>query len=218
MALGWRREYVRYRDLFLNIVYLYRKRQDLKIYLEILLSLAAVSVFVTFALRPTVLTISELYREIKTKEETIVKLDQKITNLGLAQTNFDQEVLGVTMAKTSVPGTPTPESYVRQIEGLAIQNGLSLLGASVGEVTLVGTPKPGAVQELDRTPLPEGANGIVFSMSMSGDYQQLYSFIVGLESLRRPIKIDSVGISSSQTEEGTTRLVLMVNGRVPYLK
>lgn len=218
MALGWRKEYARYRDFYLNIVSLYKKRQDLRIYLEVILSLTTVSVFIALALRPTVITISELYKEIENKEDIVTKLDEKIKNIGLAQETFTQEETKIALTKTSIPGTPVPESYVKQIEGLAIQNNLSLLGVSVGEVTLVGVAKKGSIQETELTSLPEGANGVTFSISVSGNYQQLFSFISGLETLRRPLKIDNLSITTSKTQEGTNRLVLLVSGRVPYLK
>jgi hypothetical protein len=218
MALGWRKEYFRYRDVFLNIVNLYKKRQDLKIYLEILLSLGTISIFTAFALRPTVITIAELYKEIKNKENIVIKLDEKIKNLALAEELFKQEESKINLTKTSVPGIPIPESYVKQIEGLAIQNGLSLLGVSVGEVTLVGESKNSGATDTELASLPEGASGVTFSISVSGSYQQLSSFIGGLEKLRRPLKIDSLVISSSETEEGTNRLILLIGGRVPYLK
>jgi len=83
---------------------------------------------------------------------------------------------------------------------------------------LVGVSKKNSIQETEFSSLPEGANGVTFSISVSGNYQQLFSFISGLETLRRPLKIDNLSITTSKTQEGTNRLVLLVSGRVPYLK
>ena len=81
MNQSWRREYLRYKSYFLNVMGRYKERADVKVYLEILLSLATISVFAIFALRPTILTIAGLLKEIETKKETLAKMDEKISNL-----------------------------------------------------------------------------------------------------------------------------------------
>ena len=57
MATGWRGQYIRYRGFFLNIVDLYKKRADLRAFLEVILSISTVTIFLLFALKPTMLTI-----------------------------------------------------------------------------------------------------------------------------------------------------------------
>ncbi|MEJ2441504.1 MAG: hypothetical protein P8Y06_01110, partial [Patescibacteria group bacterium] len=81
MALGWRKDYLRYRSYFLNIVGVYKQRKDLRMFLELLLTLVTVSFFAAFALRPTLLTIIELLKEIDTKEETLTKMSTKIQEI-----------------------------------------------------------------------------------------------------------------------------------------
>lgn len=215
MALGWRREYVRYKDYFLNILSVYKQKEDLRMFLEVLLSLATISFFATFALRPTVVTISALLKEIKSKEEVIAKMDTKIQNLAIAQALIDSEVVRLPFINQSVPGMASPEDFVRQLEGLAARNGVNLLGVSLGQVTLVGETKK-AVNEEGLTPLPQGALGLPFSLSVSGAYPQLLAFLADLEALRRPLTIDTSGITASETDAGKV-LVILVSGRAPYL-
>ena len=74
MEKGWKRDYSRYKEFFLNIWRVYNTKPSLKIYLELILSLSTVAVFAVFAIKPTVLTIIELNKEISSKEETISKL------------------------------------------------------------------------------------------------------------------------------------------------
>jgi hypothetical protein len=216
MALGWRKEYLRYKQFFLNIVALYKRNQDLKMFLEVLLSLATISFFTFFALKPTLVTIADLYKEIQAKEETVSKMDQKIQNVSTAQSVYEGELSRIPLTQNSVPNTPIPEIFARQIEGLAVTNGLNLLGVSVGQVTLVGVEKKIPAAEGELQPLPEGARTLSFSVSVTGAYPQLSKFLLEMEGLRRPIKIDNVGLTASQTEEGK-KLVLLVSGRVPYL-
>lgn len=216
MPLGWRKQYLRYKEYFMDIVSLYNRRQDLRIFLELLLTLGAIIFFAVVALRPTALTISQLLTDIKTKEELVSKLDQKIVNIQKARQVYDQESQRVLMAKDAVPNGPTPESLSRQIEGLAQRNGDTILGFSVQEVILVG--KEGALStEESKKALPGGSLGLSFSVSVTGSYQGLTTFLDNLENIRRPIKIDTLSLTANNSESGQ-KIILLVTGRVPYIK
>ena len=54
------------------------------------------------------------------------------------------------------------------------------------------------------------------SISVKGNYSNLLAFIKDLENLRIPIKIDSLTINSSQTQEGSI-IVGVITARVPFL-
>ena len=215
MALGWRKEYIRYKEYFLNVLIIYKQKEDLRMFLEILLSLVTVSFFGAFALRPTLVTITALLTEIDSKEEIVTKLDTKIQNLALATSLMESETARLPLIENAVPATASPETFVRQFEGLAAKNGINLLGVSLGQVTLLGEVKKVPPEE-GVTPLPEDALGISFSVSLSGNYSELLGFLADLEKLRRPLAIDTTGITTTETEEGKT-LVILVSGRAPYI-
>lgn len=215
MATGWRKDYLRYKEFFLNIVILYQKKKEVRMFLEIFLSSITIIFFGVFALRPTVLTIAELYKQVKSKEETVQKLDQKINALGQAQNIYANQTSRIFAVEQVAPVAPSPETFVRQLEGIASKNNAKILGISVGEVVLKGTTTVKR-ESLEVSPLPEGAKGLSFSLSASSDYPYLIGFLKDLEKLRRPIKIDSLGFNSSIVGENKI-LVLVVSGRVPYL-
>jgi hypothetical protein len=217
MALGWRKEYLRYREYFLNIVVLYKQRPNVRMFLEIMLSLATISFFSAFALRPTLLTIAQLLNEIEAKEEVIAKLDTKIENIGIAEGVYTSEAPRIPFTVQSVPTNPSVEILTRQVEALAVANQVNLLGVSFGEVVLAGEEKQAPRSDSEISPLPEGAAPVTFSISVTGSYQSLFNFLSSLENLRRPIRIDTTGMTASVTEEGK-KIVLLVSGRVPYLK
>ena len=215
MALGWRSGYLRYKDYFLNILLVYKKRPDLKMFLEAGLSLFTIFVFSVFALRPTLLTIATLVREIRTKEETVAKMDEKIANLDAAEVLYSEVEQRINTVKESVPEGPEPDSFLRQVEGVSQGASAQVLGVSFGEVTLSGkAPEKKAKEEL--AALPEGAKALPFSVSVTGDYFALSKFLADLENLRRPLKIDASGMNSSQTPEGVT-LTLVISARTPYI-
>lgn len=215
MALGWRKEYLRYKGYFLNVLNIYRQKEDLRMFLEILLSLATISFFAAFALRPTLVTIAALLKEIQSKDELVNKLDSKIQNLSTAQTLLEGETSRLPLIEDAVPSSPSPEDFVRQLEGLANKNGVNLLGVSLGQVTLLGEVKKAPAEE-GVNPLPENTLGIPFSISLSGAYPNLLGFLADLENLRRPSAIDTTGLTATETDEGKV-LVILVSGRAPYL-
>lgn len=185
-------------------------------FLEILLSLGTIAFFAILALRPTALTIAQLLQEVSSKEETLAKLDEKIENLQTAETVYTQQRTNISLLEEAVPEEPLPEIYVRQLEGLSQNHSLTILGITIGEVTLVGQEDETKRAREELAALPQGAGEVSFSISVSGSYENLSSFLSDLENLRRPAKLDQITLTATETEEGQ-RLVLVVSGRVPYL-
>jgi len=215
MALGWKKDYLRYKELFLKILIKYKKREDVRIFLEIFLSIITVTFFSIFALKPTILTISQLLKDNKEKQETINNLEEKIKNISLAQEVYEQNFDKLSMVENAIPNTPTPENLLRQIEGVAYLNSVTLLGSSVNEVTLTGEETKKQKDVIEN--LPENVKILSFSISVTGSYDSLTRFISNLENLRRPIVFDSLNITSSDTEKGKT-IVLLLSGQSPYIK
>lgn len=216
MGPAWRRNYVRYKRFFLTFFTKYKERQDLKMFLEILLSLATISLFSLLALRPTVITIAELIKEIEGKKETIAIMDEKISNLSTAQALYDQEINKIRLLDTSVPHSPSPETLMRQMEGLAAKQSVGILSMSSPAITLLGEEKNENEVEINETPLGSEGN-VGFTIRASADYPLLLSYLENLDKMRRPILINSVSLGLSKTNEGTF-LILVVNGNIPYLR
>lgn len=205
MALGWKKEYLRYKAFFLNIQNNYRGRDDIKMFLEVLLSLTAISVFGVFALRPTILTIAGLHREIKTKKETLTLMESKIVNLRSAQKILNEQSAILPILETAVPLNPKPEEFTHQIQGLANKNSVKMSGVSIEKITLKGA-----------SPFVEGAGAMNFSGGVVGDYVSLLSLLYDLENLRMPLAISSISLSTSKNKEEAS-LDLTISGSVPYL-
>jgi len=216
MGPAWRTNYLRYKRFFLTFFSRYQDRQDLRMFLEILLSLVTISLFSLLALRPTLITIAELIKEIESKKETVVQMEAKIENLSQAQVVWDQEINKIRLLETSIPKNPIPDGFIRQIEGLAFKDSVSVLSMSTAEITLVGKDKGEVEKTLDGLVL--GTSGEIFySTRVAADYQELLSFLSDMDKMRRPSDIESLTIDMTQTEQGL-QLVLVVKGSIPYMK
>ncbi|AKM83039.1 hypothetical protein A2422_03625 [Candidatus Woesebacteria bacterium RIFOXYC1_FULL_31_51] len=215
MAVGWKKDYLRYKDFFLNVLRLYKNKPNFKIYLELILSLSAIVIFSIFAIRPTIITVSELNKEIKGKEETVAKLKEKIKNLQTASVNLQKESGRLPLITQAVPALASPEILVKQIETLVSQDGVTILRFSASDVLLVGK-KEDIKKSKDFVSLSGDADELPFSISVTGPYQNLYSFLKSVENLRRPVKVDSFSITSSVTDLSKV-LTLTITGRLPFL-
>jgi hypothetical protein len=214
MALGWRGSYLRYREFFLNVTNLYKQRADLRAFLEIILSISTVTIFLLFALKPTALTIISLLKEIREKRATVVALDKKVSDLEIASGVYSENVNVIPDVKTAVSTFPEPDLISKQIQGLAAKNSVSVLGLSIGQTTLIGKATQKKSSEFKS--LPGDASEMPLSISVKGDYSNLNSFLKDFENLRIITKIDVLAINSSQTETGQV-LVAAINARVPFL-
>jgi Tfp pilus assembly protein PilO len=214
MALGWKRSYYRYKDFFLNISALYKEKADLRAFLEIVMSITAVIVFLLFALKPTALTIISLLKQISGEKTTLVALTQKVDDLNKAKALLAQNQNYIPNINLAVPSLPNPDILSKQISGLASKNSIQVLGIAVNQVALVGSTTAQRASS-DLKAMPEGASEMPFSISVKGDYANLISFIKDFENLRVAIKIDSLGISSSNTDTGRV-IVAVISGRVPF--
>ena len=182
---------------------------------EVILSLTTIIIFLVFALKPTILTIINLVQEIQSKKDTVAQLDQKIAALQRAQSVYSSQSSFISIAESSVPSSAQPEAFVRQIEGISSKNSVNILGISVGQVALAGAETQKAKLS-DLKPVSSKAKEMSVSISVSGNFSNLTSFINDLDNLRRPIKIDILGINSSITDKGRV-IVAVVSGRVPFL-
>ena len=206
MNNGWKKDYLRYKDFFLSVANVYKTKPNLKIYLELILSLSTILVFSLFAIKPTILTIIELNKEIKAKQETSLNLKQKIKNLQTANNLMQSELENIMYIHQAIPDNATPETLIKQIENLAKENSLQILGFSTSDVTLLGKDAENKKVQ----------NELPFTFSARGTYQNIFLFLTTLENLRRPIKFDSFIINSNISEEGKV-LVFTITGSVPYL-
>lgn len=214
MNPNWRTNYMRYRGVFLNLVSKYKKRDDVKVYLELLLSLATISVFAVFALRPTLLTISTLIREIDAKKETIQQMDSKIEDIQDAQRLYDRNRSNINLLTIAIPSTADPDIILRQIEGAVSQSSVGVRELKLGEMVIIRSAKTG--QESANSNTSAAANEILFNISTTADYINLLGLVTVLENLRKPFDIKSANFTYKQ-DENEEVLTLTVEAGIPIV-
>lgn len=217
----WKRGYLKNKSYLLNIAVQYKERADIRVYLEIILSLLTVSLFSIFALKPTLITIAELLQEIESKKSTLSTMNEKIQKLNTAQTLHDSEKRNIDLLKIAVPDTPQPDILARQIEGLSQKHSVSVSNFKIGNALILGSKisKQDSRKEEEQK-LTVNADAMNFSIGLNilvDEYDQILSFLNDFENLRRPVVIDSLNIQTSE-REGENTLNFSISARVPAMK
>jgi hypothetical protein len=219
MNPDWRKDYVRYRSFFLSMMSKYQERADIKAYLEILLSLGTVAIFTLFALRPTILTIAQLLKDIESKRQTLAIMDTKITNLAQAQSLYEQERSKIVLLESAIPKTSEPDIFSRQVEGLVGAHDINITSFTLEGGTILGSTIPKSTGTPAKDTLPEGAAETGFTLTGTTpieNYQKISSFLTDFEKLRRPVVINEIRITRGQ-EKDSQEIVLYLKGQLPYL-
>jgi Tfp pilus assembly protein PilO len=192
----------RYRRYFTSINNLYQKKQT-KVYTGIVLSLVTIAFFGFFAIRPTLITISGLVKEIKDKRMVADQMDQKIESLTQAQINYSQIKNDLDLVNQSLPLNPDLPILVKQLEALARLSSARIESLRFEKTNLQGE-KAKEVQTVG------------FDLAVTGNYQNLKNFLNSLDNLRRITKIEGFAFKTSTGEENQV-LVLTLTGHAYYL-
>ena len=195
--------YVRTKQLAQRAIREYNEKPALRAYMELFLTLLAISLFGLFAIRPTVKTIGNLIKEIEAKNETLKIMDEKINNLNIAKDLFTKEAGKIKLVNDAVPNQPKPDILALQIEQLSIEKKVVIDSMSIVGVTILG--------ESD-----DNKQDISLSLSVTGTYFDLINFAESLQELRRPIRYDGISLTPEKAE-GVLKMNLD-NLATPYLK
>jgi len=217
MEAGWRSNYLRYKSYFLNVAARYKERADLRVYLELILSLLAISFFSIFAIRPTLITISQLIKEIESKQETLQKIDSKIKQLSTAKSFYEAQKEGIDLITLAISNKPEPEKFARQIQNLSVKDQIKIMSLSTGGGVILGDKEAGSKSTQGQKPSETNSFDFTFHAKTSSDrYVFLEQFISDFLNLMTLSKIKSIKISTSKDELGKS-LIMSISGEVPYI-
>lgn len=180
----------------------YFKEQKTRAFLNLTLTLIAVSFFGVFAISPTLSTISQLKKQLADNREVDKQLDEKITSLNLLQQQYHSIENDLPFVFAAIPQSPKVPLLLAQLNGLAAGAGVTLSSLQSQQVELT---KP-----------DEGENNyssFLFSVEIKGAHDNIMNFVSSLISYERILTIESFSIT--KTEENLDQL--QVSG-IAYFK
>jgi Tfp pilus assembly protein PilO len=185
----------RYQRYFQNLGQLYQQKK-IRFYTEIIATLGTIIFFLLFAIKPTIITITHLLKEIDDKKLVEAGLDQKIKTLMEAQKIYVNLETSLPLLNEALPSEPRLSLYLQQLETLAQKNELQLTALQTCRLVLKDTPQP---------------NQDYFSLifTLKGSYLQLRTFLDELYRLRRLTEITTFAFKSDRQNPEAVNLTLM---------
>ena len=176
-----------------------------RVSLELLLSFGAVLSLGALIIQPTLVKMSELIKEKEEKTAFNQKLDTKIGALAVAQTEYAAVRDQVYLLDESIPSQPEVVKNLKIIERTA-----SDTKVVITSMTLSAIPSDSKKEftELTKKTLP-------VSVSVTGDYVSIRTFLQNLHNNRRSFDIESVTFATDKNKEDLSlNSIIVIN--VPF--
>jgi len=186
--------------------------------LTLVLSLLVMAVFIAFALRPTLVSITSLKKTIAESQKTSQTLKTKVKNLQAASAQYETIVSMLPKLNASVPNKGVDYSgFVKAVEAMADQTGVMLDSESLGASILFSRLSTPFFH--DKT---HSAIELKFQIGTTGSYPQLQSFLNQLLQWERILMLESFSISPTNVRGNASdatkaNLKLEISGNAYYL-
>jgi Tfp pilus assembly protein PilO len=187
---------------------------SVQVSLALVLSLFVMSLFIVFALRPTILSIVNLKKTLIESEKILTQLETKVGALQKASTQLEALKPFLSTINTSVPNEGANYSpFTIAVESLARETGTQIESETVGPTLLFSrilSPfAPNKNQKIIDLP---------FSIRVTGGYNATAEFMNKLLKMERVMMIESVTITRESAAKGVTPTVsLNISGNAYYL-
>lgn len=169
------------------------------------LTVFTITFFALAAIRPTLLTIAKLVKEIREQTETSQKLQTKINAIVAAQEEFAKNADSFPLLDQALPEKTEFNNLVFFLEDAASSSGSQLSSFSFTKINEIITTEQ----------IQPKVEALSFSVGINGKYENLDSFLKKLESSRRIISIDEA--TYGQSSDVQTGLSLQISGKASYL-
>lgn len=182
------------------------KAPFVKNYATSIFTFLTLTIFVVFAIKPTVETILVLQKKLDNHRQVFVEVKNKTESLGLGKKNFENlDPRLKNQIALSIPDEASIKTLIGSFETMAQVSEATLSAIQIQPLTLTvkGETDPGKIKDIS------------FIANLEGPYPSLVKALSGLKKSSRLILIESV--SFNRGSEGSN-LLMSVTGKVFYLK
>lgn len=167
----------------------------LRVSFELVMSIIVVAIFALFALRPTLITMSNLLKEIEEKQQLDKALQEKIAALSTAQSEWDAYKPQFGKLERSFFQDPSLEDVMLYLEYLARQDDVL--------VTTVTSPEMPVKLERSETDSVGLLTLIPYETNFQamGSYENILKFLARIEQQQPLMSVESVQIALNQKDE-----------------
>lgn len=207
MAFSLKNEFFQYKRYFTNLKQGATSKK-MSSFAWISLSIFTVSFFSLMAIKPTLVTIAKLNREIKDKREASQKLQEKINAIVAAQAEHAKYVEFFPLLDEALPEKSEFPRLAYFFEEIASRSGVQL--KTLGFERIESSPQLSSKK-------PAQVNAFSFTVSAGGQYSSLKEFLNQLESSRRILRIEIASFGEVKKKE-SSELSLQVGGQASFEK
>jgi len=192
-----------------KILLVFYQKPIAQISTELFFTIAATIFFALFAIRPTILTMTELVKEIDDKKTTVEALKKKVTALNTVQKEYFVLQNQFYLLEEAIPSEPRLADVVGVIEKVASDLQISITSLQLPELPLKS-----------KTPVDFSKKAVItknVTVDISGDYLQIKAFINALSGLRPILGVESATINrKTEREEESSITTATIRIQVYY--
>lgn len=180
-----------------------------KVSLELILTLGMVLFMAIFAIQPTLVTMSDLLKEIDEKKQIDEQLGKKIAALASAQTEYLALEQDLAYLEEAFPSNPDIVMDLKIIEKLASENAVIINALNVNRFPDIKSDDADFdANEYKRQSLP-------VIITVRADYRSIRNFVEALKQTRRSFQVKSV-VFSLQKNRSQESLSASITLDLPY--
>lgn len=169
-------------------------------------TLFIMTIFIFYAIKPTVETILVLQKKLEDSTIVLEKVNQKANNLSEGKVSYERlDPALKSKMQALIPDGANLKSIIQTLEATAARHEASVSALQIQPLVLetksdnhLGTPAE-----------------VAFTFNTEGQYQNLLSLLQELQKSVRLISIDSLSLSKASEGEG---LIMSISGKAYYLK
>lgn len=209
MAFDYKQQYHLYRQFYLKGFQKLSASPLAGPTLNLILFLGTATLLIFLALKPAIATISNLWQEIKIKEEFSQRLSKKIQDLEQAKMLMAQNPQLVALLDKAIPPNSEFTRLERELQYLALKNNALLADGKFEKFTLIGKS-----QDIDQA--QDQISLLAFQLKLGSSYLNFKNLLQELVNLDRFIALEETSFSEETSIEGAN-LQLILKGKAFYL-
>lgn len=178
----------------------------IKTYGSIIFTLIIITVFIFFAIKPTIETILVLQKKLEDSNQVLKKVNQKASDLSSGKANFEKLPSNIkSKIVTAIPDTAHLKSVIQTLEQTAKNHEASISALQIQPIVLVTktSNQLGTLSEIS------------FTFNIEGSYEKLISILQDLKSSARLISVDNLSLAKLSEGSG---LIMSITGKAYYIK
>lgn len=178
----------------------------IKTYGSTIFTLAVMTIFIFFAIKPTVETILILQKKLADSETVLEKVQQKANNLSLGKKNYENLDPDIKLKiQQAIPDNIQLRSLIQTLEQTAKAHQASISALQIQPLVIPS-----------QTNNPSGnLSEISFTLNVEGSYEDFVSLLQDLKSSARLISVESLSLTKLSEGGG---LIMSLSGKTYYIK